>query len=144
LSQWHRWIVRIATPANEDSAVLITPEVFRRVNPVVGKNGHQKYCDSRRLVCVPQSHSLSLFYSRYKLHKLVSQSKEEHTFAALLGEGRYTLRLNFEMGAAAEFMSISALECIGFPMEIGIVRMYPGKSSYICCDDMLVFDLCGR
>lgn len=68
----------------------------------------------------------------YKLHKLESQSKSDDGtgFAALLGEGRYTLRLTFEMTGAAEFLSISSLECIGFPIEIGIVRMYPGTSCF--------------
>ena len=76
-----------------------------------------------------QSHLTSfLFLYRYKLHKVESQSNSEDGtgFAALLGEGRYTLRLTFEVTGAAEFLSISSLECIGFPIEIGIVRMYPG------------------
>ena len=128
MSSWHRWIFRVATSSGDASAVHVKPEVFRRVNPVE-VHGH------RRCVLFNYSgnHDNTLtdfvfFLRRYKLHKLESQSKSEDGsgFAALLGEGRYTLRLTFEMTGAAEFLSVSSLECIGFPIEIGIVRMYPG------------------
>ena len=70
-----------------------------------------------------------LCHLSYKLHRITGNLLGTDDFAALLGEGRYTLRLRFELGSSAQFLAISALECIGFHLEMGMARMFPGLSA---------------
>ena len=86
---------------------------------------------SLTFVCVYVHSPYPLFtpfccHLRYKLHRITGNLLGTDDFAALLGEGRYTLRLRFELGSSAQFLAISALECIGFHLEMGMARMFPG------------------
>jgi hypothetical protein len=51
----------------------------------------------------------------------------QDSFAAILPEGSYKLRLSFTLGEAARFLTMSELECISFDMEIGLAPMHRPK-----------------